>query len=430
MKIEELKDKKILILGFGREGKDTFRFLRKIFPRKEIAISDKNPSVKIKNLKKTKWFLGEDYLKPLKNYEVIIKSPGIPFSIKEVKEALEQGKITTQTEIFFDNFKGKIIGITGTKGKSTTSKLIFEILKTAGFKVFLGGNIKVPVLKYIFKDGYFIYELSSHQLFNLKKSPHISVLLDIFEDHLDYYKSFKEYILAKANIAKYQKPQDFLIFSSENKICKKIVKYSLAKKIPIKKDLNTIKSLGLKITPQFKIYSLNLQAAISVAKILNIKKEIIKKAILNFKFLPHRMEFLGNFKGVDFYNDSMATNPDSTIFAIRSLKEKLETLILGGLSKKLEEKKLVKEILKSKIKNLVLLPETGISIYFQVFKKRKNLDLFLTTKLKEGVKFSFLKTSKGGTVLFSPGAASFNLFENAEKRGEEFKKMVKFYGKP
>lgn len=429
MEIKDLKEKKILILGFGKEGKDTFHFLRKIFPQKEIGIADKNPLVKVKNLKNVKWFLGENYLKSLKNYEVIVKSPGIPFSIKEVKEALDQGKITTQTEIFFNNFKGKIIGVTGTKGKSTTSKLIFEILKRAGFKVFLGGNIKIPVLKYIFKNGYFVYELSSHQLFTLKKSPHIAVLLDIFEDHLDYYKSFKEYILAKANIARYQKPEDFLIFSSENKICKKIAKYSLAKKIPIKRDLDEIKSLGLKITPQFKIYSLNLNAAISVAKILNVKKEIIREGILNFKFLPHRVEFLGNFKGIDFYNDSMATNPDSTIFAIRSLKEKLETLILGGLSKNLEEKKLVKEILKSKIKNLVLLPETGISIYFHLFKAKKNLNMFLTTKLKEGVKFSFLETSKGKAVLFSPGAASFNLFENAEKRGDSFKKLVKFYGK-
>lgn len=428
MEIKDLKEKKILILGFGKEGKDTFHFLRKIFPQKEIGIADKNPLVRVKNLKNVKWFLGKNYLKSLKNYEVIVKSPGIPFSIKEVKDALKERKITTQTEIFFDNFKGKIIGITGTKGKSTTSKLIFEILRMAGFKVFLGGNIKNPVLKYLFKNGYFVYELSSHQLFNLKKSPHISVLLDIFEDHLDYYKSFKEYILAKANIAKYQNKEDFLIFSSENKICKKIAKYSLAKKIPIKKDLKKIESLGLKITPKFKIYSLNLNAAILVAEILNIKKEIIKKAILNFKFLPHRMEFLGNFKGIDFYNDSMATNPESTIFAIRTLKEKLETLILGGVSKNLKQKKLGKEILNSKIKNLVLLPETGISIYFQIFKK-KNLNLFLTTKLKEGVKFSFLKTSKGKAVLFSPGAASFNLFENAEKRGEIFKKLVKFYGK-
>jgi UDP-N-acetylmuramoylalanine--D-glutamate ligase len=193
--LEELKDKKILILGFGREGRDNFRFLRKLFPKKIIGIGDRSEKIKdqkskIKNLlngdKKIKWHLGENYIKALKKYDVIIKSPGIPFKILP-KTALR--KITSQTEIFFENCPGKIVGITGTKGKSTTAALIYKILKTGGLKAHLVGNIGKPVLNLLFtatpKDVY-VYELSSHQLYNLKKSPQIAVFLNIYPEHLDY----------------------------------------------------------------------------------------------------------------------------------------------------------------------------------------------------------------------------------------------------
>src|SRR3989344_26189 len=190
MKLEELKDKKIAILGFGREGRDTLLFLKKIFPKKKIAVADRKFS--------------KDYLKNLIGYDVIIKSPGIPFKILP-RSVL--GKITTQTEIFFDNCPGKIVGITGTKGKSTTTALIYDILRAGKIRAYMVGNIGKPVLNLLSsaspKDVY-VYELSSFMLTNLKKSPHIAVLLNIYQEHLDYYRNFKEYIQAKATITLHQ----------------------------------------------------------------------------------------------------------------------------------------------------------------------------------------------------------------------------------
>ncbi len=437
MKLEEIKKKKkILILGFGMEGKESLNFLAKNFPEKIFGVADINEKVrregenlKVKNLR---WHLGKDYLKSLKDYDLVVKSPGIPFFFKEIREAQKEGKLTSQTEIFFDNFQGKIIGVTGSKGKSTTTKLIYEILKTCQFKVKMGGNIKKPVLdclRWGDKNSFFVYELSSHQLYNLKKSPHVAVLLDIFPEHLDYYKTFKEYLWAKANITRYQTKEDYLIFSKENRFCQKIAQKSLAKKIGVTKKLVSLKDWGIKkIPPLFRFYSLNLNCALAVAKILAAKREKVKKAILNFKFLPHRLEFVGKFKSIEFYNDSASTNPEATIFAIDCLERKLSTLILGGLSKRLEEKRLVEKILKSSVKNLILFPETGISLFFKLFGKKK-FRLFLTTKLKEAVEFAFEVTPKGKAVLFSPAAASFNLFQNFQERGDQFKKWVKFYGR-
>ena len=258
MKLDKLKNKKILILGFGREGKDNFLFLRKLFPRKVLGIADQKTKLSLTD-RRTKLSLGENYLKGIKDYDVIIKSPGIPFKILP-KSALK--KITTQTEIFFDNCPGIIVGITGTKGKSTTASLIYKILKKGGIKVHLVGNIGKPVLSLLFNakpNDIYVYELSSFQLTGLKKSPQIAVFLNIYPEHLDYYRNFKEYVKAKANITRYQTKKDYLIYNSQDKLVRQIAKKSKAKKIPIKG----------------KYYSLDREAARAVGKIFKIPPKVI-----------------------------------------------------------------------------------------------------------------------------------------------------------
>src|SRR3989344_4871697 len=187
MLINGLENKKILILGFGREGRDTFRFLRKLFPKKKIGIADQK--------------FDKNYLKKIGDYDIIIKTPGIPAKILSSQKFRRAGQIiTSQAEIFLKNCPGMIIGVTCTKGKSTTSYWIYQVLKNGGLKAHLVGNIGKPVLTYLLKAGkedIFVYELSAHQLYNLKKSPRIAVLLNIYPEHLDYYKSFKEYWQAK-----------------------------------------------------------------------------------------------------------------------------------------------------------------------------------------------------------------------------------------
>jgi len=444
MELKDLKNKRILILGFGREGVDSFKFLRKLFPKKILGVADRNKKIKnpykaepsgfrqkskIKNLirndKKIKWHLGENYLQAIKNYDMVIKSPGIPIYFPEIKKAYQKGKITSQTEIFFDNCPGKIVGVTGTKGKSTTASLIYQILKTAGLKAHLVGNIGKPVLNLLFSatsNDIYVYELSSHQLFNLKKSPHIAVLLNIYPEHLDYYKNFNEYALAKANITKYQTKDDYLIFNTQDKLIKKFAKKSKAKKNPIKG----------------KFYDLNIAAAKVAGKIFGIPEKTIEKAIEKFKPLPHRLEYVGEFRGIKFYNDALSTIPETTILALDYLGNKVQTIFLGGFDRGISFKKLAKRILKSKIKNLILFPTTGEKIWRAIIslKKENQFKAFLVQRassgaqyMKDAVKLAYQYTKKGKICLLSCASPSFSIFRDYKEKGNLFKRYVKMYGK-
>ena len=355
MKLSELKNKKILILGFGKEGRDSFKFLRKLFPEKVFGIADRDKNVKFSG-SLNKWHLGENYLKALKDYDIIIKSPGIPFKILPKSALL---KITSQTEIFFENCPGTIIGITGTKGKSTTTSLIYQILKQGGLRAHLVGNIGRPVLSLLPKakpKDIYVYELSSHQLFNLKKSPHIAVLLNIYREHLDYYKDFKEYARVKSNITRYQTEKDYLIFNPKNKTVLEIAKKSKAKKIPILVNHKYLKNIQIPLFGKFNLQ--NIMAAVAVGKIFGISDRDIKRAIENFKPLPHRLEFVGTYKGIKFYDDALATIPEATIAAIDALKD-VETIFLGGFDRGQNFEQLAKKIFKARIKNVILFPNTG-----------------------------------------------------------------------
>ena len=431
MELTTLKKAKILILGFGQEGKDVFLFLRQLWPDKVLAIADKlnfneldkRSQKLLKKDKKLKLHLGSDYLKALKKYEIIIKSPGISHLI--IKPFLtKKQKITSATDIFFENFKGTIIGVTGTKGKGTTSSMIYQILKTAHFNVQLAGNIGKPVLNLLLlkkPPAILVYELSSHQLFYLKKSPHIAVFLNLYPEHLDYYKNFQEYARAKAKIALYQTKDDYLIYNIKNKLIKDLVKKSKAKKIPIRGD-------G---------YELNQLAAQKVGEIFNVSKQKIKQAIKNFHRLPHRLELVGRFKGITFYNDALATIPEATIAALDFLGDRVETIILGGYDRGIDFKKLAQRILKSKIKNLILLPTTGEKIWQALIKEKpsivrqKKISYFLIPLdqknkiMKQAVQLAYQYTKKGKICLLSPASASFGVFKNYQERGNLFKKYVK-----
>ena len=429
MELKELKDKKILILGFGREGRDTFLFLRKLFPRKVIGIADAKPGLAKSRL--TKGYFGKDYLKAVKDYDVIIKSPGIPFKILP-KSALK--KIATQTDIFFAKCPGRIIGVTGTKGKSTTSSLIYSILKAGGFKVHLIGNIGEPVLSYIQKagkDDIFVYELSSHQLYNLKRGPYVAVLLNIYPEHLDYYRNFKEYAASKANITLHQSKNDYFVYNSKDKNVLKIAKKTKAIKIPI----------------QGEYYELDRNAARAVARIFKTPEKTISKAISKFKGLAHRLEFVGEFKGIAFYNDALATIPEATIAAIKTLGNKVETIMLGGFDRKIDFKNLAREVLKSKIKTVILFPTTGEKIWKDILvlsKRNKvpkhfSVDKAMKVKLssspspnkngaqymKEAVRLAYKHTSKGQICLLSTASSSFSIFKDYKEKGDLFKKYVK-----
>lgn len=404
MKIKGLKDKKILILGFGLEGRDTFSVLRKHFPKKELYIADLR-NVKDKKLKNVKWILGEDYLSSL-DYDVIIKTPGIP--LKKIKS---KALITSQTQLFLENRKKDVIGITGTKGKSTTASLIYHVLKKNKINSYLIGNIETPALSYLDKKGIFVYEMSCHQLDGLSVSPHIAVFLNIYPEHLDYYSSFKSYCNAKANIAAHQTSKDYFIFNKQIKLKVK------SKKILISNyDKVFIDNLWLlDITHRD-----NLIAVFEVCKLfVNIDK--ILKALESFKKLPHRLEYIGKYKGIHFYDDSISTIPESTIYALDRLGNDVDTLIVGGLDRGIDFKKLGNRITKSNIRNLVVFPDSGEKILKLV--KRK-INYYSTSSMEKAVKFCLKNTSKDKICLLSPASPSYNLFKNFKERGDLFKKYI------
>ena len=444
--MEELKDKKIIILGFGREGQDTFFFLRKLWPKKKLALADKLDLEKLdkkareiikKEKKKSflKLYLGKNYLKALKKYDIVIKSPGVPAHLPEIEKAFKEKKVTSQLELFLDNFKGKMIGITGTKGKSTAAFLVYQLLKKYGLKVKLAGNIGKPMLSLLEKaksGDIFVCELSSHQLYRLKKSPQIAVLLNIYPEHLDYYKNLKEYIKAKSNIAIHQKKGDYLIYNPKDKKIKEIARKSKAKKIALIESGKSVEQLKKIADISFGPQVLGL--LIAVAKIFKIPFALVEKTVKEAKPLPHRLECLGIFKGIKFYNDSLSTIPESTIRAIDVLGKDVETIFLGGFDRGLSFKKLAKKIAKSKIKNLIFLPQSGERIFKEIKKvypekKFKELKIFFVKNLKDGVGLAFSRTKKGKICLLSCASPSFGLFKNYEERGNLFKKYIKAYGK-
>ena len=445
--LEELKNKEILILGFGKEGKDNYLALRKLFPGKTFAIADKlefrelpkKTQKLLKQDKQLRLHLGKNYLQSLKNYEFIIKTPGI--TLTRIKPFLKKKtKVTSQTEIFFKYCPGKIVGITGTKGKGTVSSLIYQILEKGGFKVYLVGNIGRPVFQTLLRaktNDLFVYELSSHQLQSLKKSSYVAVFLNLYPDHLDYYKNFKEYCRAKESIARYQTEKDYFIYNSQQKLLREIAKKSKAKKLPF--NYKKIKYLE-KIIPKREILLkgnfnlLNIMAAALAAEVFAIPKKTIREAIKHFKPLPHRLEFVGKYKGIEFYNDSFATIPQATIVALDTLGKKVKTLILGGSSKKeIDFPLLAKRILKSKIENVILFPVTSKEIWKEILnlrKKSKNLPKsFFVHSMPEAVKIAYQCTKKGSICLLSPASASFSIFRNYKERGNLFKKEVKKRGK-
>jgi UDP-N-acetylmuramoylalanine--D-glutamate ligase len=327
-------------------------------------------------------------------------------------------KITTQTEIFFENCPGKIVGITGTKGKSTTASLIYKILKEGGIKAHLVGNIGKPVLNLLFSaiPDVYVYELSSHQLSNLKKSPQIAVFLNIYPEHLDYYRNFREYIRAKANITKYQTKRDFLIYNSTDRLVTKIAKKSKAKRIPIRGEY----------------YSLDKAAAKAVGKMFKVPSKIIDKTIKNLKHLPHRLELVGIFKGITFYNDALATIPEATIGALDTLGDKVETIMLGGYERNIDFKNLAKRVLKSKIKTVILFPSTGEKIWKEILRHGRNREVpknFFIDNMREAVKLAYRYTGKGKICLLSCASPSFSIFRDYKEKGNLFKKQVRALAK-
>jgi len=397
--------KNVLVLGYGKEGRVTKKYLKKYYPSMKIGIADVGYS--------------KDYLKKQKDFDIAVKTPGL-------KKELVQIPYTTATNIFFSKVKGKntIIGVTGSKGKSTTSSLIFAILKAAGKDVELLGNIGRPMLGRLMSpvpgDKIFVLELSSYQLDDLKFSPDIAVVTSLFPEHIDYHHGLKKYYQAKKNIINFQNEDSYFTYDPKNKETVSWLGNYKGRAVPFS---NNIPLKNKEILLMGEHNKNNVKAAVAVAKILNIENKVIRKAVKNFKGLPHRLEFVGEFRGIKFYDDAISTTPESTIMAIKSL-ENIGTILLGGQDRGYNFSELEKTVKKYKIKNIVLFPESGI----RIFKSTKSFKVLKTKSMEKAVEFAYKNTKDGGICLLSCASPSYSLWKNFEDKGNQFKKYVKKLG--
>lgn len=428
MHIKDLAGKRICIIGYGKEGQAMAEALEKYAPGCTITIADRNEELRMKDYEVRS---GANYLESLDTFDLLIKSPGIP--PKELSSI--HYPLSTSTQIFFDTIKdsGAItIGVTGSKGKSTTSSLIHHILKAAGKNSFLIGNIGEPAIKHI-EDArantFFVQELSSYQLMDAMSSPHIGVLTSFFPEHLDYHGSLEAYQDAKMNIARFQSSEDH-IYYFENEETKKIAiggngkKHPFsAKDAPVRIEETTLKgnhNLG------------NIAAAFLVAtEQCAVEREVAITAIESFLPLKHRLESLGVHDGIEWVNDSISTTPESAIAALDALGENVTTLIAGGQDRGYDFGKLAKRLKTSNVKTLILLPDSGTAIRKAVEAENISIKCVRVETMQEAVHLakketqtSKLITQTYPIVVLSPASPSYGHFKNFEDRGEQFKKNI------
>ena len=440
--INKLKDKKIAILGFGKEGKSTYNFIRRYLNKKKLTIIDK---VKQEiNDEYVDIISGENYLEGLYKYDLIIKSPGI--TLKDIDISNFKDRITSQLELVLEVYRKNIIGITGTKGKSTTTSLIYEIIKDQRDKVFILGNIGNPLLDRVEEydeNSILVIEMSSDQLEFVDKSPHIAIILNLFEDHLDHAGTIEHYHDSKMNIFKYQDENDYCIYSDDNYYLRQRMESSQYKgiKYNIRFDYENLNQNSVRIKDK-EVYLnnellytdderkligdhnlKNIMFELTVAKIMNLNLDKANKIIKEFKGLKYRMECIGTYDDITYYNDTIATVPSATISAITAIKN-VDTLIFGGMDRKIDYTELIDYLKNSDISNLVCMPTTGTKIG-KILELETNKNIFYTDSLEEAYDIAKEKTKKGYSCLLSPAASSYEYFKNFEEKGKYFENIVK-----
>lgn len=455
-----VKGKYVAIMGMGVSNTPLIKYLMDldanitVFDKKSEEELDKS-LIEEYAIQGVKFSLGENYLKNLVGYDIIFRSPSMRPDIPELEKELDRGAIlTSEIEMLIDLCPGKIIGITGSDGKTTTTTLIYKMLEAAGYHCYLGGNIGIPLFAKIDEmrsEDIIVLELSSFQLMTLKKSPQIAVVTNVSPNHLDIHKSYEEYIEAKKNIFKYQDKDGIVVLNYDNDITRD---FSLEAKGEVRYfstrvklddgvilDNNMIKISEDKIRKQIinvdDILLLgahnieNACTAIAAVKDL-VKPEDIVSVLTTFKGVEHRNEFVRLLNGVKWYNDSIGSSPTRTIAGLVSFKNKV-ILIAGGYDKHLDYTDMGRYIV-DHVKTLVLLGQTKGKIKTatlqEIERRGGNIDLPIIecTSLEEAVNKAYEIASEGDTVFFSPASASFDMFKNFEERGNKYKELVHSIG--
>ena len=451
---EYLLGRKVAIVGLGVSNLPLLKYMNKkgaevtVFDNREITEIPKDIMEEVIRYDMTHFF-GKDCLSYLKGFSIIFRAPSCMPWQKELVMAEEKGAlVTTEIEMLMKMCPGTVIGVTGSDGKTTTTTLIYEILKKAGYNCYLGGNIGTPLftkLADMNKDDYIILELSSFQLMNMTVSPKISVITNISPNHLNVHKTYEEYIEAKKNIIKNQGKDDIIVLNYDNEITRKIadetesrvVFFSAKTKIDdgiiidgdvikecndrVRRHIINTKDVNLRGSHNYE----NVCAAIAATKsLVDVDTQI--QAIKEFTGVEHRIEFVKEIEGVKWYNDSIGTSPTRTMAGLNSFDEKV-ILMAGGYDKHLDYEPLAKPILDN-VRALVLMGQTAGKIFDAVKeegeKQGKQIDTYMCETLEDAVKTAKKVAERGEVVLFSPASASFDMFKNFEERGKKFKELV------
>ena len=423
--ISFIENHSVLILGFGREGRSTYDIIRRHLPEKMLGISDireieiADPYVRT--------YSGKNYLECMRKYDVVIKTPGVSFNDFIVPENVT---ITCQTDLFLHFSDCLCVGITGTKGKTIVSSLLYNMLKKEGKSACLIGNIGLPVLDTL-EDGepeIAIIEMSSHQLEFTTASPHIAVLTNIFPEHLEHHSGYNGYVASKLNIVRHQAAKDYFICSADRS-------YDLYC------DFSNIPSTVIKVSSDISGYEnvytayeqnryligdhslKNAFMAAAAARLLGVSESNIASAIIEFKGVAHRLEYIGIKNDIEFYDDSTATIPQATMAGIEAI-DNLDTLIFGGMSIGIDYAEFENYLMRSKITNLIGLPDTGRIICSNLANRGCKKNLILAEDMESAVDKAFALTGKGKSCLMSPAASSYNVYKDFEHKGNHFKDLV------
>ncbi len=457
-KLEEferkLKNQKVAVIGLGVSNMPLLDYLHEkeanitVFDDKDEEKISKDIIKKIENYE-IKAFFGKESLNNLKGFELIFRSPScLPTKAELISEKERGAIITTEIEQLIKMAPCKIIGITGSDGKTTTTTLTYEILKNAGYNVYLGGNIGIPLftkLNEIKPDDIIVLELSSFQLMGMEVSPDISAITNITPNHLNVHKNYEEYIEAKKNIFKNQKDTGVLVLNADNKLtndCQneangEVILFSSKQKLDygfivdngiikecddgIRRHLVSINEIKLK-----GIHNLeNICTALALTKNLVDTDKAID-IIKNFSGVQHRLEFVRSINGVDWYNDSASTSPTRGISALNSFDKEI-VLIAGGADKNLDYTPLAKPIVE-KVKCLILIGQTAMKIFDAVKNEleteNKELDIHFCETFKQSLELAKRVAKQGQVVLFSPASTSFDMFKDMYDRGNQFREEV------
>ena len=438
-----IKGKRILLLGYGREGQSTWNVLRRLGTYEALDIADlKAPAALPED--GTVWHTGPDYQKCMDDYDVVFKSPGI---VLEQPENEYRCSILSQTEVFFQCFRDQIIGITGTKGKSTVTTLLYHLLKQAGMDALLVGNIGIPALDHMEEvkpDTRIVFELSCHQLEYMTVSPHIGILVNIHEEHLDHYGTMEKYVEAKHHIFKNQGPDDILICNvqclPEEGTCPSgLIRAGMdgsGKELDVVQEQDgtwvhfrgksfCIPTDEIKLLGQHNYFDIGV--AYGVCSILGMDDQVFARGLKTYEPLPHRLQYIGEREGVKYYDDSISTICDTTIQALKTLKD-TDTVLIGGMDRGIDYRELIEYLSDCQVPHIILMEATGKRIYQEIHKYypefKNRARLILAEHLEDGVKRARQITRPGTSCVLSPAAASYGIFRNFEERGETFSRLV------